>query len=364
MKPLKKSIVYSLFLLSAATALSSCSSEPKKEAPVADEPKVETFSLQKQKLSTQLRMPAELISFQQVDIYAKVSSFVKDLKVDIGTQVTKGQLLMVLEAPEISSQLSAAESRLKAMQAIYEASKSNYTRIYETSKTPGTISKNDLDQATARKNSDYAQYQAAVATSKEVGIMRGYLEIRAPFSGVISARNINLGAYVGPAGKGSDLPLLTIQEQGKLRLSVAVPEIYTSYLNKGDEMNFTVKSLPDTFSAKIQRLAGALDLRLRSERVEMDVDNKGKRLLPGMVAEVILPLNPKDSSFVIPKTALVNSAEGIFVIGVVDGKAKHINVTTGRELDGQIEIFGNLTQGISLIKKANEEIHNGDVIKL
>lgn len=359
---MKNKILQSSLVLIAATALLSSCNEKKPEVVAEPEPKTETFLLKKEKLSTELRMPAELIGFQQVDMYAKVSSFVKELKVDIGSQVTKGQLLIVLEAPELSSQLAAAESRLKSMEAIYTASKSTYNRLFETSKVEGTVSKNDLEQASARKNSDYAQYQAAVAAHKEVGIIRGYLEIRAPFSGVVSARNVNLGAYVGPSGKGSELPLLTIQEQSKLRLSVSVPEIYTGYLKAGDQMSFTVKSLPDTFNAKVKRMSGALDLRLRSERVEMDVENSNKRLLPGMVAEVLLPLNAKDSTYVIPKTALVNSAEGIYIIQVKDKKAHHVTVKKGREIEDRVEVFGELKLNDKLIKSASEEIKEGDAV--
>lgn len=342
--------------------LNSCNSKKEETVTAEIEPKTETFLLDKEKLTTQLRLPAELTGFQQVDLYAKVSSFVKTLKVDIGSKVTKGQLLIVLEAPEISSQLVAAESRLKSMEAIYATSKSTYNRLYETSKVEGTISKNDLEMASGKKNSDYAQLQAAIAAHKEVAIMRGYLEIRAPFNGVVAARNVNLGTFVGPSGKGSDLPLLTIQEQSKLRLAVSVPELYTGYLHNGEEMSFNVKSLPDTFTAKITRMSGALDLKLRSERVEMDVHNTKGNLLPGMVAEVLLPLNAKDSTFVVPKSAVVNAAEGVFVIKVLNRKATRVNVKKGREIDDKIEIFGDLAPKDKLVKIASEETKEGDVI--
>ncbi|MFV8325268.1 efflux RND transporter periplasmic adaptor subunit [Flavobacterium sp. ZS1P14] len=350
-----------LFLV-ALFFLSSCNSNKKEEAVAEIEPKIETILLEKEKLSTELRLPAELSGFQQVDLYAKVSSFVKILKVDIGSKVTKGQLLIVLEAPEISSQLAAAESKLKSMEAIYATSKSTYNRLYETSKVEGTISKNDLELANGKKNSDYAQYQAAIAGRKEVAIMRGYLEIRAPFDGIVTARNVNLGTFVGPSGKGSDLPLLTIQQQNKLRLAVSIPEQYTGYLHKGDQMSFTVKSLPDTFKATIQRMSGALDLKLRSERVEMDVNNTGGNLLPGMVAEVLLPLNAKDSTFVVPKSAVINAAEGTFVIRVTDHKASRIAIKKGREIDDKIEIFGDLNIKDKLIKIASEETKEGDLV--
>ena len=360
---MKNNIIKSTALLfTALVVLSSCESKKKEEATPELQPKVETFLLAKEKLTTELRLPAELTGFQQVDLYAKVSSFVKTLKVDIGSKVTKGQLLIVLEAPEISSQLAAAESRLKSMEAIYTTSKSTYNRLYETSKVEGTISKNDLEMANGKKNSDYAQYQAAIAAHKEVSIMRGYLEIRAPFDGVVAARNVNLGTFVGPAGKGSDLPLLTIQQQDKLRLAVSIPELYTGYLHQGDEMSFSVKSLPETFKAKITRMSGALDLKLRSERVEMDVLNTKKDLLPGMVAEVLLPLNAKDSTFVIPKSALINSAEGTFVVRVIDHKAHKVEVKKGREIEEKIEIFGDLNRNDKLVKIASEETKEGDII--
>ncbi|MBZ4033999.1 efflux RND transporter periplasmic adaptor subunit [Flavobacterium sp. 17A] len=360
---MKSNIIKSSALLfTALVVLSGCEKKKEETAKPEIEPKVETFLLSKEKLTTELRLPAELTGFQQVDLYAKVSSFVKTLKVDIGTKVKKGQLLIVLEAPEISSQLAAAESRLKSMEAIYATSKSTYNRLYETSKVEGTISKNDLEMANGKKNSDYAQYQAAIAAHKEISIMRGYLEIRAPFDGVVAARNVNLGTFVGPAGKGSDLPLLTIQEQSKLRLAVSVPELYTGYLHAGDEMSFNVKSLPDTFSAKITRMSGALDLKLRSERVEMDVHNTKGNLLPGMVAEVLLPLNAKDSTYVVPKSAVVSSAEGIYVVKVVNHKATRVDIKKGREIEDKIEIFGDLNPQDKLVKIASEETKEGDII--
>lgn len=359
-----KSIYITTTILSTVLLLSSCAEQKKESVPVEAALKMETFEVKKEKLSTELTMPAELIGFQQVDLYAKVASFVKDLKVDIGSQVKKGQLLAVLDAPETSSQLSAAESRLHSQESVYTASNSTYKRLLETSKVEGTVSSNDLEQAVARKNADFAQLQAAKATYREVQTMLGYLQIRAPFDGVVTARNINLGAYVGPSGKGSELPLFSIQEQRKLRLSVSVPEQYAGYLNVGDEMNFTVRSvLGKTFSAKIARKSGALDTKLRSEKVEMDIMNTGNRLLPGMVAEVVLPLHAKDSTYVVPKSAVVTSSEGIFVVMVENNKTARAKVQKGREFKDKVEIFGAFNGKTVLIKSASEEIKDGTELK-
>lgn len=359
---MKKTFIPSALLL-AALLLNSCGEEKKEAVPFDTAPVIETFDLKKEKLSSEIRLPAELSGFRQVDLYAKVASYVKELKVDIGSQVTEGQLLIQLEAPEISSQLAAAQSRLHSLEAVYTGSNANYNRILETSKVEGTISKNDLDQALARKSSDYAQLQAARATVREIQVNQSYLQIRAPFTGIVTARNINTGAYVGPAGKGSDLPLLTVQDQKKLRLAVSVPEMYTGYLKNGDEIGFNVRSLPnDNFKAKIQRMSGALDLRLRSERVEMDVINSDNKLLPGMVAEVLLPLKAQDSTFVVPKSAVINTSEGVFVIRVKDNKTQRVEVKKGRETAESVEIFGALDANDKLVKAASEELKDGTKI--
>jgi len=321
-----------------------------------------TFVLEKAKFATKLYVPGELIAFQQVDLYAKVNSFVKKLYVDIGSEVREGQLLATMEAPELQSQLASAQSKMKSQEAIYIASKANYDRVVETSKTPGTISQNDIDQADARQKSDLAQWDAAKAAYNEVAENIKYLEIRAPFSGVISMRNVNPGAYVGPSGKGSELPLFTLQEQKHMRLVISVPEAYTGYLTEKDKVNFTVKALPDrNFTAQVRRLAGALDEHLRAERTEMDVYSEDKVLLPGMVAEVELPLPAKDSSFVVPTTAVVNGTERLFVIRVSDDhKADWVDVRTGRVQGGNTEVFSKgLKEGDRLVKAASEEVRNG-----
>jgi len=338
--------------------------DDKKDSTAEEAPAKEVFQLQKGRINAALKLPGELIAYQQVDIYAKNSSFVKKLYVDVGSEVKQGQLLAQMEAPELTSQLAAAQSRLKAQEATYIASKANYDRLYQTSQTPGTISQNDLDQALARQNADHAQLEAAKASYQEIAETRNYLEITAPFSGVISARNVNTGAYVGPSGKGSEFPMFTLQTQNRLRLVVSVPEAYTGYLNNNSTINFTVRALPNQkFTAKVTRLAGALDTRLRSERVEMDVFNDTKKLLPGMIAEVDMPAPAKDSTFIIPKSALVNSTQKIFVIRVNNNKAEWVDVKYGREADGKVEVFGNLNVNDTIVKTASDEIRDGSDIK-
>ncbi|MDB5149931.1 MAG: efflux transporter periplasmic adaptor subunit, partial [Mucilaginibacter sp.] len=327
-------------------------------------PTVQIVPLTKGRLSSNITIPGELIPYQQVDLYAKTNSYVKKLLVDIGSEVHQGQLLAVLEAPEINSQLAAAQSRIKQFEAVYFASKATYDRLVSTSKTPGTVSQNDLEQAEAKKNADQANIDAAKSGLKEVSANLAYLEIKAPFNGVITSRNVNLGAYVGPGGKSTD-PLFTIQDQGRLRLVVSVPEVYTGALSSKSEVNFTVRALPsEKFTAQVKRIAGALDEKLRAERLEMDVYNKDKKLLPHMFAEVSLPLPAGDSTYVVPKTAVATSTEKVFVIKVVDHKAVWVDVKKGLSNGDSIEIFGgDLKPDDKLVKAASDEIRNGSTLK-
>jgi membrane fusion protein (multidrug efflux system) len=367
-----RSLIAVMALFISAGLLSSCGPDKKQQeeqaATVAQVEAVETptvtlVPVEKGKLSSTIAIPGELLPYQQVDLYAKVNSYVKKLLVDIGSEVHQGQLLATLEAPEINSQLAGAESRIQQQQAIYFASKATYDRLLSTSKTPGTVSQNDLEQAEAKKNSDLANVEAAKSAYKEVGASVAYLEIRAPFDGVITARNVNLGAYVGPGGKGTD-PLFVLQDQKRLRLVVSVPENSTGGLTNKNEVTFTVQALgSQKFTAKIQRLAGALDEKLRSERLEMDVYNKDKKLLPHMYADVYVPLPTRDSSIILPKTAVATSTEKVFVIKVVNHKAEWVNVKKGIETADKVEVYGNINPGDQVVKQASDEIRDGSTVK-
>lgn len=353
-----------LVLLSYLTACHSANSKTEENAERAEAPPIEIIALQKGKIATSLQIPGELLPYQQVDLYAKENSYVKKLFVDVGSEVKQGQLLVSLEAPELNSRQAETQSRLKSQEALYTASKANYDRLLETSKTPGTISPNDLDQALAKRNSDFAQLEAAQAAYRSVVATRNYLEIKAPFNGVITARNVSAGAYVGPSGKGSEFPLLTLQEQKKLRLVVSVPEMYTGLLSKQDQVTFKVKSLPnEDFKAQVKRMAGALDTRLRAERLEMDVVNNDGQLLPGMYAEVNLPLPAKDSTFVVPTSAVVSSTEKIFVIKIANQKAQWVEVHKGRQAEDKVEIYGDLNPGDQLVAVATDEIRDGSELQ-
>lgn len=356
--------VVSASTLTLLLAISACkpsreAAAEKNDASAAPAP-IPVLTLEEEKLATSLRLPGELVAFEHVDLYAKTSSFVRRALVDVGSEVKRGQLLATLEAPELISQVVEAESKLQAQEAIYVATKASHARLAEASKTPGTVSLNDLEQAEAKVTAELAKLKAARAAKQAIASLREYLEMRAPFDGVVTARNVSPGAYVGPAGRGSEAPLFTLQQQSNLRLVVSVPEARAADLDLGEEVSFSVRSRPsEKFTAKISRLAGALDTRLRAQRVEVDVDNRESHLLPGAVADVTLPLTAGGGRLVIPRSAVVDSTKGTFVIRVLEQKAQWVSVDVGRENQGKVEIFGDVRRGDQLVARASEELRDG-----
>lgn len=359
---------FTYILAGLTLALAACSNERKVTEKAAAMPMMmqsfETISIHKTNPKVTLKLAGELLADQETALYAKVNSYVQQIKVDIGSKVTAGQVLVVLDALEIQAQLATAKSKLQAQEAIYIATKSNYDRMFVADKTEGAIAKDALDQITAKKLADEAQVNAARSIYNELKAMNNYLVIRAPFSGTVTDRNVDLGAYVGPMGKAADLPLLIVQSNQQLRLSLSVPEANTPYLNIGDTIRFKVKSIPQKmYMARISRKSGALDEKLRSEKIEADLLNVNQELKPMMVAETNIPLQAVEASFFIPKTALVDANLGVYVIRIENGKTKNIPVAKGRMMPDQVEIFGDLKGGDQILLKATEEIEEGTTVK-
>jgi membrane fusion protein (multidrug efflux system) len=371
----KNKLIAVLTVLVITTGLLSSCGESKKDKEeqaqtvqqedALDTPAVVLVPAKKGKLTAQITVPGELQPYQQVDMYAKIPAYVKTLLVDIGSQVKTGQLLATLEAPEINSQLAEAKSRIDQNKAVYFADKATYDRLYNTSKTPGTISQNDLEQAAAKKQSDSANVEAAKSQYREVQANLAYLQIRAPFDGVVTVRNINLGTYVSAASGGNNMPIFVVEDHKRLRLVISIPENFTGGLNNKDKVSFTIKELQGKkYTANVVRLAGSLDEKLRSERLEMDVYNTDNKLLPNMYADVNIPLPERDSAFILPKTAVVTSTEKVFVIRVANNRAQWVDVQKGLQSGDVMEVYGKINPGDKIIKSASEEIRDGSPVKV
>jgi len=358
---------YKVIILAVlACSLAGCSGNHK-PVDLADTKKLvanpyQTGTVTEKALSGAARLPGQLQAFYEVNIFPKVNGFVKNLYVDRGSVVKKGQLLAVLEAPEMESQFQAANSRYLQAQENATASKDKYDRLRDAAKEPGSVSDLDLDNAMAKMKADQALVNSERSNVESVKTMAGYLKIYAPFDGMITQRNISPGTLVSP-GKTSDQPMLVLQDINKLRLVVYIPEDYVDKVDLNKPVNYTLNAMPgEKHKDKISRSANALST-LHQEAIEIDVSNKQNTLKPGMYAEVQIPMLSGAKSLLVPNSAIVRSTEREYVIAVNDGKTNYINVKEGLTSHDSTEVFGNLTPGNSIITNANDEIKEGIGVK-
>ncbi|GAC1301638.1 MAG: efflux RND transporter periplasmic adaptor subunit [Mucilaginibacter sp.] len=312
-------------------------------------------------LFSSARLPGQLKAFNEVSIFPKVNGFVKSVLVDRGTFVKKGQLLVTLEAPEMVSQLQAANSRYLQARENAVASKEKYQRLKEAAKEPGSVSPLELDNAMAKMKADEAMARSENSNVSSVRTMQDYLIIRAPFDGMIIQRNISPGALVSP-GKNTDQPMLVMQDIRKLRLEVYIPEDYVDKVDLSRPVKFTFNAMPgNEHTAKISRSANALG-SMRSEAIEIDVLNPKGNFKPGMYAEVRIPMQSGAKSLLVPNSAIVRSTEREYIITVKKGKASLIDVKEGLTRNDSTEVFGRLKAGLSILKNANDEVKEGAAI--
>jgi len=350
-------IMFSL-LLASCSRKENNTSEKKSDAVT-----YHLYAVKTQAIATTLRLPAQLNPFYEVSIYPRVTGYIKTLPVDIGSVVKEGQLLMEMEAPDVEQNSVAAQERYIKVQATYRASKDNYYRLLNTAKTAGAVSPNDLQLAQSQMQSDSALCNSEKANWMAMESMKDYLTVRAPFDGTITQRNVHPGALVTTGNKTDMTPLLELQQISKLRLQVKVPETYATQLEDNQSISFVVDALPGkTFTGTISRQANSLDDKYRSEAFEIDVNNTSNVLMPGMYAEIMLPLKGHPNACIVPQTAVVISTEKKYVIKVQDNKTALVDVTTGNEDNGMIEVFGGIKEGDSVIEKANDEIKPEQVI--
>jgi membrane fusion protein, multidrug efflux system len=316
-------------------------------------------------LSTSFELPAQLLPYESVDVYPKVTGFIQEVMVDRGALVRKGELLVRLTAPELNAQKQQVAAALRAAEAKLAQDRATYERLAEAAKTPGVVAENDVDIARQVAAADEAQAASARASVKSFAQQEAYLEIRAPFDGVVTARNLHPGALVGPAsGQGGGQPILQIVKVDRLRLTLAVPEQEAQKVTIGEMVSFKAPSAPGrTFQGPIARIAHALDTRTRTMMVELDVANPGNEVRAGEFATVQWPVHRAYPTLQVPTTAVTNDQQRQFVIRVANGVANWVDVTTGFTHDGQVEVFGKLAPGDSVVQRATDALASGSRVR-
>jgi membrane fusion protein, multidrug efflux system len=372
---MKPFVLSSLLLAAASGCGRSQPSRPPQETKPAP---VETVAVVSKKLKTTHQLPAQLLAYESVDVFPKVTGFVEEVRVDVGSRVQKGQLVVRLSAPELVSQraqaeaaLGAAESQLSSAEAKLKSDEGTRARLEAASKTPGVGAENDVMVATqtaaAGRGSVAAaesQVKAARDALRSVSQMESYLNVTAPFSGVVSRRNLHPGALVGPAsGQSGAQPILQIVDTDRLRLVVPVPEADVGAMALGTPVRFVVPAyLGETFSAPIARVSHDVNVQTRTMHVELDVENQNGRLSPGSFATVTWPIERGYPTSFVPTSAVASDQQRTFVIRAVGDTAEWVTVQTGQTLKGEIEVVGNLQAGDRVVKNATDSIRNGQKI--
>ena len=370
-----------LLLVSAALCwCSSCgsnstsSTKAQTSAPTA--PTVEVVKVVSRKLSITTRLPGELQAYEAVAVFPKVTAYVNSIGVDRGTRVRSGQIMARLVAPELAAQRAEAQSKLQAAEAQraeaeakLASDQSTYDRLKSASATPGVVAGNDLEVAQRAVDADRAKVEAmrgsadaAKSALKSITEIEDYLEVRAPFDGVVTERNVHPGSLVGPAtaNAASALPMVRVEKISKLRLVVPVPEKYAAGMNAGTKVEFSVPAFPNqTFAGTIARIAHSVDVKTRTMPVELDVENADDRLSAGMFPEVLWPVRRTQTTLFVPVSAVARTTEATFVIRIRNGNTEWVNVESG-ELDGKtIEVFGGLHEGDEVAVRGTDELRAG-----
>ena len=322
----------------------------------------QTTIIEKAGLTTMIKLPGQLVAFQEVSIFPKVNGYVKSVNVDIGSKVHAGQLLMTLEAPELIQAALQAKERYARSKSDYAIDKDRYQRLMLASQTAGAVSPLDISSAQNKMQADSSLTNAEKANWQMHETMLSYLNVIAPFDGIISERNVHPGALVSNASK--DKPMLELKQNQHLRLQVDIPETIASQLKENDTVSFYVNALPGKkMVAHISRKSMNISSQLHSEKIEMDIWNKDQVLSPGMYADVLLYSKGNATAFIVPKNTVVTSTERKFVIVIRNGKTVKVDVTTGNETIDKIEVFGNIEAGEKVIINANDEIKEGIEVK-
>jgi len=321
------------------------------------------LTLRKGALAQLIKLPAQLASFEEVSIFPKVNGYVKDVFVDVGTQVHKGQTLMTLEAPELLQASIQAKERYARAKLDYTISAENYRRMAKAAETPGAVSPMNLAGLKAKADADSTLVNAEKANWDMQQAILGYLRVTAPFDGTITERNVHPGALVSAEGKDGK-PMLHLGQMDHLRLQVDIPEGIAAGLENKDTIRFYLSAYPGRqFIGHVTRKSGLVNSQFRAERMEMDVYNKDGKLAPGMYADVVFYSNGNVDAFTVPHSAVVTSTERKYVVAVRDGKTVRVDVTTGNDSADKVEISGSLQPGETILTHANDELPEGTPVK-
>jgi RND family efflux transporter MFP subunit len=314
--------------------------------------------------TTALTLPATLQALQSAPIYARTSGYIRKWFVDIGDTVGRGQLLAVIDAPEVDQQLAAARADLQTARANQQLAATTATR-WQTMLGKDAVSKQETDEKVGDLAAKSAVANAARANVGRLQYQQGFTRLTAPFAGVVTSRSTDIGALV-TAGSAASAPLFTVSDVSKIRAFVKVPQAYSAQVHPGMEVELTLPEYPGrTFKAVMTRSADAVDTSSGTVLVELLADNNDRALKPGAYSQATFPIGGAGTAVELPASAMIIGKNGTQV-AVLDtgGKVRLKSVTIGRDLGDRVQISAGLTPADQVIDNPPDSIQSGDKVQV
>ncbi len=328
-------------------------------------PSVSVVSPQRSAPSQEIVLPGNVQPFISSPIYSRTNGYLKRWHADIGARVKKGQLLAEIETPEVDQQLLQSRSNLATAQAnlkLAEITKNRYQGLLATH----AVAQQDADNALGTYNANKAIVEANQANVKQLETLQSFEKIYAPFDGIVTARNTDIGALINSGNSGNvKTDLFHISQPGKLRVYVNVPEQYSKAATPGLTANLTLAEFPGRqFQGKLVRTSDSINFATRTLTAEIDVDNPSGVLLTGSYTEVHLNVPGQTSSYLVPVSTLIFRSQGLQLAVVKNGSVSLTPVTPGRDFGEQIEIVSGLNGDESVIVSPPDSIVSGQKVQV
>jgi RND family efflux transporter MFP subunit len=313
--------------------------------------------------SLAIELPGNTQAFTSAPIYARTSGYLKQWYFDIGAHVKRGQLLAQIETPELDEQLAQAENQLKTAEANLQLAQVTADRWVYLEKS-SVVSKQERDQAVSDLNAKRATADSDRANVARLQKLQEFEHVYAPFDGVITARNTDIGDLI-QGDNTAPKELFHLAAVEKLRVYISVPEVYETAIKPGESVRLTLDAFPgEKFTGTLVRDSNSIDLASRTLRVEVDIDNPTGRLLPGAYAFVHLKLPSAAGAVTVPTNTLLFRAEGLRVAVVHDGQAKLVPITIGRDYGSSVEVLSGLTAEDSVVLDPSDSIMDDSPVKI
>src|SRR5712672_752947 len=328
-------------------------------------PAVSVVSPKQTAPTDEIILPGNVQPFITSPIYARTNGYLKKWYFDIGAHVKQGQLLAVIQTPEVDQQLQQARSNLLTAQANLELASITKNR-YQGLLKSNAVAQQDADNAVGTYNANKAIVEADKAAVEQYSALVSFEKIYAPFDGVITARNTDIGDLINSsASTGPKTDLFHIAQPGKLRVYVNVPEEYSQGVKVGMTADLSLAEFPGRkFQGTLVRTAEAINVTTRTLLIEVDVDNPSGTLITGSYAEVHLKIPTQASTLLLPVNSLIFRSDGLRVGVVKDGKVALTTVTPGHDFGSQIEIVSGLTPNDQIVINPPDSIISGQQVQI